>query len=106
MRFLPEYDNVVLSHDDRSRFFNQTDRAALRSGWTIGWGSVLHDGLVVGVWRLEPEGLVVRHVERLPKKALAAIAAEGRRLARFLEAERADVRLVVLKPLRPAPRDV
>ena len=67
-------------------------------GWTIGWGSVLHDGLVGGVWRLEPDALVVRHVDRLPKKALAAIAAEGRRLARFLEAEPPDVRLVVLSP--------
>jgi hypothetical protein len=98
VRFLPEYDNVVLSHDDRSRFFDQAHRAALAQGWTIGWGSVLHDGVAVGVWRLEPEGLVVRHVEGLSKKALAAIAAEGRRLARFLEAESSDVRLVALSP--------
>jgi hypothetical protein len=98
VRFLPEYDNVLLSHDDRGRFFDPADRAALAQGWTIGWGSVLHDGLVVGVWRLEPEALVVRHVERLPKRALAAIAAEGRRLARFLEAASPDVRLVALSP--------
>ena len=98
VRFLPEYDNLVLSHDDRSRFFNQADRPALARGWTIGWGSVLHDGIVGGVWKLEPDGLVVRHVGRLPKKALAAIAAEGRRLARFLEAESPDVRLVPLTP--------
>jgi hypothetical protein len=99
VRFLPEYDNVVLSHDDRSRFFDPPDRAALSQGrWAIGWGRVLHDGVVSAVWRLEPDGLVVRHVERLPKKALAAIAAEGRRLARFLEAEVRDVRLVPLSP--------
>ena len=96
VRFLPEYDNLVLSHDDRTRFFNPADRAALAQGWTIGWGSVLYDGVVRGVWRLEPDALVVRHVERLSKKALAAIAAEGRRLARFLEDEPPDVRLVVL----------
>jgi winged helix DNA-binding protein len=96
VRFLPEYDNVVLSHDDRGRFFDQADRTALAQGWSIGWGSVLHDGLVGGVWRLEPDGLIVRHVERLPKRVLAAIAAEGRRLARFLEADRRDVRLVAL----------
>ena len=96
VRFLPEYDNLVLSHDDRTRFFNPADRAALAQGWTIGWGSVLYDGVVRGVWRLEPDALVVRHVDRLPKKALASIAAEGRRLARFLEGEPPDVRLVVL----------
>jgi hypothetical protein len=98
VRFLPEYDNLVLSHDDRSRFFNPADRAALAQGWTIGWGSVLHDSIVSAVWRLEPEALVVRHVERLSKKALAAIAAEGRRLARFLEAEPPEVSLVPLDP--------
>jgi hypothetical protein len=97
VRFLPEYDNLVLSHDDRSRFFNPADRAALAQGWTIGWGSVLYDGIVGGVWRLEPDALVIRHVDRLPKKALATIAAEGRRLARFLTAEQRDVRLVVLE---------
>ena len=96
VRFLPEYDNLLLSHDDRSRFFNPDDRTALARGRAIGWGSVLHDGLVCGVWRLEPQALVVRHLERLPKKAHAAVAAEGRRLARFLAAEPPDVRLVAL----------
>jgi winged helix DNA-binding protein len=96
VRFLPEYDNMLLSHDDRSRFVSEAGRAVLAHGWTVGWGSVLHDGVVRGVWRLEPETLTVRHVEGLPKKALAAIAAEGRRLARFLEAA-ADVRFVALR---------
>jgi hypothetical protein len=98
VRFLPEYDNLVLSHEDRSRFFDAADRAALAPAWTIGWGSVLHDGLVCAVWRVDPEALVVRHLERLPKKALASITAEGRRLARFLEAGPRDVHLVALSP--------
>ena len=96
VRFLPEYDNVLLSHDDRSRFVEEADRASLAHGWNVGWGALLHDGVVSGRWRLEPDGLVVCHVDRLPKKALAAIAAEGRRLARFLEAEVLDVRLVAV----------
>ena len=95
VRFLPEYDNVLLSHDDRSRFTADEDLAALVRGWAIGWGAVLHDGLVRGRWRLEPDALTIRHVD-LPKKALASIAAEGRRLARFLEADPPDVRLVRL----------
>ena len=85
VRFLPEYDNVLLSHDDRSRFVRPEDRDVLAPAWTIGWGSVLVDGIVSAVWRLEPDGLVVSHVPR-PKRVLASIAAEGRRLARFLEA--------------------
>jgi hypothetical protein len=97
VRFLPEYDNLLLSHDDRSRFTHNTDSSRLAEGWTIGWGAVLHDGVVRGRWRLEGEGLVVNHVDGLSKKALAAIAAEGRRLARFLEAPAADVRVIALR---------
>ena len=97
VRFLPEYDNVLLSHDDRSRFVRPEDRDVLAPAWTIGWGSVLVDGIVSAVWRLEPDGLVVSHVPR-PKRVLASIAAEGRRLARFLEADSKDVRLVALSP--------
>ena len=98
MRFLPEYDNVLLSHDDRSRFFLPEGREALAACWTVGYGSVLADGLVSAVWRLEPDALVVSHVPGLPKRVLASIAAEGRRLARFLEAATPDVRLVALSP--------
>jgi hypothetical protein len=98
VRFLPEYDNVLLSHDDRSRFFVPENRKALAAVWTVGHGSVLADGLVSAVWRLESDALVVRHVPRLPKRLLASIAAEGRRLARFLEAAALEVRLVALSP--------
>ena len=88
VRFLPEYDNVLLSHDDRSRFVSPEDRDALRPFWGIGWGAVLHDGVVRGTWRAEETGVVVRHVP-LQQRAVDAIRAEGRRLARFLGIERA-----------------
>ena len=91
VRFLPEYDNVLLSHDDRSRFVSPESSAALAPGWTVGWGAVLHDGIVRGRWRPEPDGVVVCHVP-LAKRAVATVAAEGRRLSRFLGIA-ADVRL-------------
>ena len=91
VRFLPEYDNLLLSHDDRSRFVSESDRALLRPVWSVGWGAVLHDGRVRATWRAAPGGLVVRHVP-LAKRGLAAITAEGRRLARFLELD-LEVRL-------------
>ena len=61
-------------------------------------------GVVRGRWRAEPGGLVVRHVP-LAKRSLAAIAAEGRRLARFLELERRRAARA-RQPVRPAPRRV
>ena len=64
----------------------------MSDGWTVGWGAVLHDGVVRGRWRLEPDGVTVTHA--LPERALGSVTAEGRRLARFLGA--ADVRLQAL----------
>ena len=99
-RFLPEYDNVLLSHADRSRF--AIDRA--RFSWVRApiQGTVLFDGVVCGTWRVEQERreeratLVVELVVRLSKRAQAAVAAEGRRYLRFAgeHATEHEVRLV------------
>ena len=49
-RFLPEYDNIVLSHDDRSR---------ITTTWpldtTLTRGSLLVDGFVAGAWTVKRE---------------------------------------------------
>jgi hypothetical protein len=51
VRFLPEYDNVFLSHKERSRIV-----ADVTSVWTgVGWGILLLDGFVAGRWKL-PRG--------------------------------------------------
>jgi Winged helix DNA-binding domain len=97
VRFLPEYDNVLLSHADRSRFVSERPRAALSRVDGRIHGSVLFDGFLCGVWRLDrQQELVVSHVVRLPKRATAAIAAEGRRYLRFLGAD-VDVRFVAVE---------
>jgi DNA glycosylase AlkZ-like len=91
-RFLPTYDNVLLSHDDRSRFFPDDDRvrARLFGADRRVSGAVLHDGIVCGTWRRDRDregtrpALVVDHVGRLNQRAKSAVAAEGRRLLRFL----------------------
>lgn len=100
VRYLPEYDNVLLSHADRSRFYVDRGRFGLVEGRVL--GSVLHDGAAVGVWRIDRVRdravLVVQLIERLSKRAQATIAAEGRRYVRFAAAEVAerDVSLVTL----------
>jgi hypothetical protein len=104
-RFLPEYDNLLLSHADRSRFSSPKQRAPLSAVSTPIQGTVLEDGFVCGTWRIERDPvsgaptLVIDHVTRLTKRAAAAIAAEGRRLLRFLEADAhsRDVRLVAVE---------
>ncbi len=97
VRFLPEYDNALLSHADRSRFASSGRRVAVAGDW-VGRGAVLDDGVVVGSWRRESRGLAVHLAVKLPKRAQARISAEGRRLLAFLdpEATGADVRLRAL----------
>ena len=104
-RFLPEYDNVLLSHADRSRFVGPKERARLGGLAGRAQGSVLHDGFGWGLWRLEHDRasgaatLVIGQLRRTTVRARDSVAAEGRRLLRFLarEAESHDVRFV------PAP---
>jgi Winged helix DNA-binding domain len=102
-RFLPQYDNVLLSHADRARFVAAPDRARLSAAGGVGWGSVLVDGALRAVWRLERDrasgraALTVRHLG-IPKRAAASVAAEGRRLLRLLAADAGgrEVRLVAV----------
>ena len=84
------------------RFVSEEDRRRLFADDRPAGGAVLHDGFVCAAWRIErdrsgdPSALVVEHVSRLPKRAQAAIAAEGRRLLGFLELPLKDVRFVRL----------
>jgi hypothetical protein len=101
VRFLPEYDNVLLSHADRHRF--EADRV----GWLRGvvgraQGAVLVDGVVRAVWhsdvdRRAGQATVVVEHQRLTKRVAASVEAEARRLARFWHPGAAE-RTVELRP--------
>jgi len=101
-RFFPEYDNVNLSHADRSRFMADEQRGWLFNSAAPVHGAVSHDGFLAGTWSIDREGdapvLVVRPVVKLTKRATAAVAAEGRRMLRLVEPEAVglDVRFVGL----------
>jgi Winged helix DNA-binding domain len=103
-RFLPEYDNVLLSHADRSRFVSGELRGRLSGVAGPVHGAVLYDGFGFGLWRLERSAdgatatLVVNHARRLTKRGTDALAAEGRRLLRLVAAgaEAREVRFVAL----------
>jgi hypothetical protein len=93
-RFLPDYDNVLLAHDDRSRILAHEHRKL------VGWPTVLVDGFASGFWKLTREAgaatLVVETLKRISRKDAAAVAAEGAALLDFLtvDALRKDVRVV------------
>jgi hypothetical protein len=97
VRFLAEYDNVVLSHADRSRVVADADHVLLNGG-PGGWcGTVLVDGLLRATWAARREGdatvLTVRPSEALTSAEQADVAGEGGRLLAFLAPGRGhDVR--------------
>ncbi len=94
VRFLAEYDNVFLSHADRSRIVDPADRPRF-GGWDGRFFRiVLVGGFIRAIWRQEDGDIVVKPVHRLSKKDTAAVAAEGRRLAAFIGA--GDVRILPL----------
>jgi hypothetical protein len=102
-RFLPEYDNVLLSHADRSRFGFDAHRALFAVDRKV-HGAVLVDGHVRATWRLEHDPkahtaiLFVDYAGSLTQRAIASIAAEGRRMLRFHtpDATTRDVRVLPL----------
>ena len=106
VRFLPVYDNVLLSHRDRSRFGDDERRRGLAAAFGAK-GTVLVDGIVTAAWHIvrdpdarpramAPATLVVEHLGPVPKRTLAAIVREGSALVSFLapDASAHDVRTV------------
>lgn len=91
VRFLPEYDNVLLSHADRSRFGDKADAGLLYPDQNPGRGHVLIDGRLRATWKWTQDrkagtaAIAVLHVA-MAKRAVASIEAEARRLLRFLAA--------------------
>jgi hypothetical protein len=93
-RFLPEYDNVLLAHKDRSRIAPADGVPT----WTeVGWGTVLVDGFVTARWRLEREDdeatLRIEPFVKLTGDDRTAVSEEGKRLACFLAADAARRRV-------------
>jgi hypothetical protein len=86
VRFLPEYDNLVLSHDDRTRIL---DRRFGIDGWLR--GSILVDGFVRGTWRHDTKGsvatLLIALFEQVAATDREEVEAEAARVVDFLAAD-------------------
>jgi hypothetical protein len=87
IRFLPQYDNVFLSHEDRSRILSP-NITVVELTWR---GGVLIDGFVGAAWRIAREkGRATMTVTRYVKVGAqdrAAMEQEAERLLAFLAAE-------------------
>jgi hypothetical protein len=100
VRFLPQFDNLVLSHSNRTRILADEHRSRVYLPGLRVAATILVDGFVQGVWKIEPERkaatLVIEPFGTLGAQDRDALADEGGRLVRFVEPEAAtyDVRFV------------
>jgi Winged helix DNA-binding domain len=82
-RFLPEYDNALLSHVDRARIARRED-----VGRVFTKGGLLVDGFLAGRWGAKRSRqsaiLEIELFRRLAKRDRAAVVEEGERLLEFL----------------------
>ncbi|WP_426751500.1 winged helix DNA-binding domain-containing protein [Myxococcus sp. Y35] len=90
-RFLPDFDSLVLGHDDRARLVDDAYRSRLITKNLRVPATFLVDGFVAGTWTVERKralaALVVEPFAPLKKKDRDALAKEGEALLRFVEPE-------------------
>jgi hypothetical protein len=87
-RFLPEFDNLVLAHADRTRVVADEHRPLLVTKNLRVRATFLWDGFARGTWEVERnKGSAVLRLtpfEALPKRAVKELETEGERLLRFV----------------------
>ena len=107
VRFLPVYDNIVLSHADRSRIVRPFDPRRVGHMQGASFGSVLIDGFVGATWTLKrsPRTATLRlaFIDKQPKRERAAVEDEAARLLTFLASD-ASSRSVMVSEADAQPR--
>jgi len=102
-RFLPEYDNILIGHDDRTRVIDPAYR------YSIFMGTLLVDGFVQGTWGIKRAGdattLAIEPLRRLTQAERSAVAEEGERLVTFVagDAPHREVRITAVATSAPRP---
>ena len=100
-RFLPEYDNLLIGHQDRTRVIDHAYR------YVIFAGTLLIDGFVQATWaiRRTSDGatLTIEPLRRLTKADRITVAEEGDRLLEFAAgaASPRDVRITAVASSPP-----
>ncbi len=109
-RFLPDFDDVLLGHDYRSRIVPLEIRPHLSSRDGVPPATVLVDGSVAGTWRVVRERLARAHggtarrelarlevapLRRWSRAERAAVTAEGQAVVRFVADTAAEHEVLV-----------
>lgn len=84
VRFLPEYDNIVLAHADRTRIIADEHRKLIYTKNLVIPPMFLVDGEVAGRWKIERKNLTLDPFIKLSKKVKADLEEEADRLVAFV----------------------
>lgn len=89
VRFLPDYDNLVLAHADRTRVIDDAHRPRIATRNLQVLATFLVDGRVAGTWKIETKRkkvtLTLSPFEDLSASTRDDLADEGLRLLNFVE---------------------
>ena len=83
-RLVPRYDNLVLSHADRTRILGDVPVARIVTKNALVHATVLVDGFVAGTWQLEKGRVRLEPFSRLPRATAASLRLEAERIEAFI----------------------
>ncbi|TMV48468.1 winged helix DNA-binding domain-containing protein [Paenibacillus mesophilus] len=102
VRFLSEFDNMLLSHDDRTRIIADEHRPLVFTENGIIRATILVDGFVNGLWTIERKrkaaDLIIRPFGPLSEEASDALLEEGARLLEFAAADSVTREIRMVSP--------
>lgn len=91
IKFLPEFDNLLLSHNNRTPVIADEHRPKVYLPGLRVAATILVDGFVRGTWKIEKAKsattLMIEPFNKLSKKDRAALIEEGEQLLRFIESK-------------------
>lgn len=98
-RFLPDFDNLVLSHADRTRVLADEHRGQVVTKNLRVRATVLRDGFACATWEIERKRgvatLRIAPFEPLPARALNELTGEGEALLEFLEPDATSTAITI-----------
>lgn len=101
VRFLPDFDNLMLAHADRTRIIPDEHRRLVATPNLRINATFLVDGLAAGTWKIETKrktaSLLLSPFEPISALDARDLIDEGERLLHFIEPEATGYEVVVVK---------
>lgn len=99
VRFIPEYDNLLIAHADRTRVISDQDRPKVFLSAARVLSTVLVDGFVRGTWKISKSSkqaqLTITPFIEFDEATRMEMIAEGERLLRFVEESAKDFAVAI-----------